>query len=208
MSKYIGVLALQGAFARHIQMFTNIGVDARPFRELSELSELAGLVIPGGESTTIGMLLERRNLVDPLRQAIIDGLPVFGTCAGAILLARDIEDSDQLRLGTMDISIRRNAYGSQVDSFETRLDVSDEPEGLQEEIDGVFIRAPLITRCGKAVRLLASFDGKPVLVRQERMLAGSFHPELSNSTAVHRYFAERVCGLSQPGKVSVGTTKS
>jgi len=174
-------------------MFQSIGVDARPFKELEELPNLAGLVIPGGESTTIGMLLERRGLIEPLRQAILAGFPIYGTCAGAILLAKTIEDSDQIRLGTMDMVIRRNAYGSQVDSFEAKLDVRDPQAGLEAEIEGIFIRAPLIISCEAAVQILASFDNKPVLVRQNSMLAGSFHPELSNSPIIHRYFANQLC---------------
>ena len=193
--KYIGVLALQGDYSRHIDMLKSMGVPVRPFREPEEIPDLAGLVIPGGESTTIGMLMQRRGLAEPLRQAILGGLPVFGTCAGAILLAREIEGSDQYRLGCLDITIRRNAYGSQVDSFEAKLEINDPEAGLAAEIDGVFIRAPLIVGCGPAVRILSSFDGKPVLVRQGHMMAGSFHPEMSASDQVHRYFAAQLCGI-------------
>lgn len=192
--RHIGVLALQGAFAKHLAMFAAIGADARPFRETAELASLSGLVIPGGESTTIGMLMERRGLVEPLRRAILDGLPVFGTCAGTILLAKEIEGSAQARLGVMDIAVRRNAYGSQVDSFEIPLRLSDPDHGLAGELPGIFIRAPLISAVGPGVAVLADYDGQPVLVRQGRMLAGSFHPELGESTLVHRYFAG-LCGV-------------
>ena len=136
--------------------------------------------------------MERRGLDGPLREAIDAGLPVFGTCAGAILLARGIEGSNQLRLGTLDIEIRRNAYGSQVDSFELSLDLHDPEHRLAITVDGVFIRAPLIIRTGPEVLTLASIDGHPVLVRQGRQLAASFHPELTSSPAVHRYFFEQL----------------
>lgn len=195
---YVGVLALQGAFHKHLAVFEGMGVDARPFKEPEELGQLSGLVIPGGESTTIGMLLERRGLVEPLRHAIAAGLPVFGTCAGAILLAVEIESSAQIRLGVMEIAIRRNAYGSQIDSFETALFFEDPVCGIRETVEGVFIRAPLIEATGPSVRILARFDGRAVLVRQDNMLAASFHPELTASRTVHRYFVENMVGVSVP----------
>jgi 5'-phosphate synthase pdxT subunit len=199
MNKHIGVLALQGDYQKHLDMLLGLGVEARLFRELEDIPRLAGLVIPGGESTTIGMLLERRGLDRALRTAILDGLPVFGTCAGAILLARDIEGSDQLRLGTMGMSIRRNAYGSQVDSFEITLELRDPDHRYGSEIDGVFIRAPRITAVDPGVTVLTQLDGYPVMVRQGRQLAASFHPELTASSMVHRYFAEQLCGFTTRG---------
>jgi len=194
----IGVLALQGDFKKHLDMLASLGADARPFKDASELPELSGVILPGGESTTIGMLMERRGLLEPLRKALVGGLPAFGTCAGAILLSTDIEHSDQLRLGAMDMSVLRNAYGSQVDSFEAKLDFADPENGLRFELEGVFIRAPRIDRLGPDLKVLARFDGAPVLVRQGRMLAATFHPELTASSAVHAYFLTRLCGLPGP----------
>ena len=195
MTPYIGVLALQGDYQKHLDMLLSLGVNARLFREVEEIPFLSGLVIPGGESTTIGMLLERRGLDSTLRVAIQTGLPVFGTCAGAILLARDIADSTQFRLGTMDMSITRNAYGSQVDSFEVQLQLADPEHHVDTEIEGVFIRAPRITRIGANLSVLSKIEDYPVLVRQDKQLAASFHPELTSSNIVHRYFAEQLCGL-------------
>lgn len=192
---YVGVLALQGDFQKHLSMLGSLGADARPFKDARELPSLDGLVIPGGESSTIGMLMERRGLLEPLARAIRGGLPVFGTCAGAILLAADIEGSDQPRLGGVDMSVLRNAYGSQVDSFEARLELSDPERGLSLELEGVFIRAPRIERLGPGVQVLSRFDGRPVLVRQGRILAATFHPELTSSGAVHAYFLSSLCGL-------------
>lgn len=202
MNTAIGVLALQGAFQKHLTMLSALGYPARPVREADELPGLAGIVLPGGESTTIGMLMERRGLDLALREAINDGLPVFGTCAGAILLARDIKDSTQLRLGTLDVAILRNAYGSQVDSFEARLELNDPTYGLAAEIDGIFIRAPRFESLGPEVAVLASFGGHPVLVRQGCQLAATFHPELGTDGAVHRHFAEALCGLRPSGSGS------
>jgi 5'-phosphate synthase pdxT subunit len=199
MNKHIGVLALQGDYQKHLDMLLGLGVEARLFRELEDIPRLAGLVIPGGESTTIGMLLERRGLDTALRTAIQGGLPVFGTCAGAILLAREIEGSDQLRLGTLGMSIRRNAYGSQVDSFEVKLELRDPSQRYESEIDGVFIRAPRITAVDPGVTVLTQLDGYPVMVRQGRQLAASFHPELTASAMVHRYFVEQLCGITTRG---------
>ncbi len=201
-NKFLGVLALQGDYQKHLDMLLSLGVDARLFRELADLPNLVGLIIPGGESTTIGMLLERRGLDRALRTAIQAGLPVFGTCAGAILLAADIADNSQLRLGTMDLSITRNAYGSQVDSFEVQLQLLDPEHQIETEIEGVFIRAPRITRVGSRVSILSKIEDSPVLVRQDKQLAASFHPELTSSNIVHRYFAEQLCGLKIRPNVS------
>lgn len=194
--KHIGVLALQGGFAKHLEVLGSLGLKAKEFRDVEDLENLAGLILPGGESTTIGMLMERRGLLGPLRKAIEDGLPVFGTCAGAILLARDIVGSSQLRLGELDISIERNAYGSQVDSFEARLDIQDRSTGLEAELEAVFIRAPRIESVGSSVTVLGSFGAHPVLVRQGSILAATFHPELTADSTIHRYFAETIAGLT------------
>lgn len=194
----IGLLVLQGGFARHDEALKAIGASVRPVRYPADLEGLAGIVLPGGESTTQGMLLERHGLLEPLRRAIAGGLPVFGTCAGAILLARDIEGSDQAKLGNLDICVIRNAYGSQVESFEARVQIGDAAHQIDDEIEAVFIRAPVFSRIGKGVEVLASFDGKPVMVRQGKILAAAFHPELTRDRAVHRYFAAKLCGLVLP----------
>lgn len=189
---YIGVLALQGGFQKHLEKLQELGVEARAFRELSELSQLSGLIIPGGESTTIGMLLDRRTLLEPLKHAILDGLPVFGTCAGAILLAKNIEGSSQLRLGTMDLSVKRNAYGTQIDSFEATIEFENPEENKKEEIPAVFIRAPIIFETSGQV--LSRFNDSIVVARQKNMLAATFHPELTPSRDLHRYFIKYLCG--------------
>lgn len=192
----IGVLALQGAFREHARALTSLGADVRELRQLPHLDGIDGLVIPGGESTTIGKLLVDLGMMEPLRQRILDGMPVYGSCAGLILLCKDIEDSEQPRLGVLDATVRRNAFGRQVDSFETSLPV----KGLNEPVQGVFIRAPLITRVGTDVDVLARVDMAPhggtgeeiVAVRQSRILATSFHPELTPDTRLHRYFLDMI----------------
>ena len=192
----IGVLALQGAFREHARALTSLGADVRELRQLPHLDGIDGLVIPGGESTTIGKLLVDLGMMEPLRQRILNGMPVYGSCAGLILLCKDIEDSEQPRLGVLDATVRRNAFGRQVDSFETSLPV----KGLNEPVQGVFIRAPLITRVGADVVVLARVDMAPhggtgeeiVAVRQGRILATSFHPELTPDTRLHRYFLDMI----------------
>lgn len=192
----IGVLALQGAFREHARALTSLGADVRELRQLPHLDGIDGLVIPGGESTTIGKLLVDLGMMEPLRQRILGGMPVYGSCAGLILLCKDIEDSEQPRLGVLDATVRRNAFGRQVDSFETSLPV----KGLNEPVQGVFIRAPLITRVGADVVVLARVDMAPhggtgeeiVAVRQGRILATSFHPELTPDTRLHRYFLDMI----------------
>lgn len=185
----IGVVAFQGDFSRHIGVFRELGVDVSPIRKTAELDAVDGLVIPGGESTTIGMLMERYGLLDRVRERALEGLPILGTCAGAILLARDIVGSDQPRVGVMDIGVRRNAYGRQVDSFEASVSVSALGTA---PLTGVFIRAPRIESLGRQVSVLASFEDAPVLVRQQQLLALSFHPELTGDLRVHRYFLDMV----------------
>lgn len=188
----LGVLALQGAFREHCRALSSLGAAVREVRQRPHLDGIDGLVIPGGESTTIGKLLVELGMMEPLRQRLLDGMPVYGTCAGLILLCNDIEDSDQPRLGVLDATVRRNAFGRQVDSFETSLPV----KGLDAPVQGVFIRAPLITRVGPGVDVLARVDmtrhagtGEEIVaVRQNRVLATSFHPELTPDTRLHRYF--------------------
>lgn len=185
----IGVLALQGAFAAHQEVLKSIGCSSRQVREPKDLDGLRALIMPGGESTTMSKLLATSGLFDPIAGAIKDGMAVFGTCAGMILLASAIEDgrSDQTSFGVLDITVQRNAYGRQVDSFETDLDVV----GLDEPFHAVFIRAPRVTRTG-SVEVLARHGAEPVLVRQGRAWAASFHPELQGDDRVHRLFVECV----------------
>jgi len=185
VSRTVGVLALQGAFAAHIAILRSIGVDTVEVRTAEQLASVDGLVLPGGESTTMSMLLERFGLLEPLRSRIHDNqLPVFGTCAGMILLADEILDgrADQHCLKALPLSARRNGYGRQLASFETDIEVS----GLDEPFHGIFIRAPIVERIGDAVEVLAEVDGQPVLCRHEGVTVASFHPELSGDSRLHR----------------------
>ena len=186
----VGVLALQGAFREHVAAVASLGATAREVRQLKDIEGIDALIIPGGESTTIGKLLNEWNMLEPLRQRILDGMPVYGSCAGLILLCRDIENSDQPRLGVLDATVRRNAFGRQVDSFETRLSIA---EIGADPIPAVFIRAPVITGVGAGVKVLAEVDGQAVAVRQNNILATSFHPELTPDTRMHSYFLS-FCG--------------
>ena len=181
----VGVLALQGAFREHVAAVTRLGATAREVRQLKYIDGIDALIIPGGESTTMGKLLNEWNMLEPLRQRILDGMPVYGSCAGLILLCREIEDSDQPRLGVLDATVRRNAFGRQVDSFETDLSI---PEIGADPIPAVFIRAPVITGVGAGVTVLAEVKGQAVAVRQNNILATSFHPELTPDTRMHSYF--------------------
>jgi len=188
----IGVLALQGDFARHIQTLERLGVQTAAVRLPEEIMSLDGLIIPGGESTTVGKLMSRFGVDKVIIERAGEGMPVFGTCTGAILLAKDIEGSDQPRLGLMDITVRRNAFGRQIDSFETDLDI---PEIGEEPVRAVFIRAPIITSIQDCVKVLAQLeDGRVVLVRENNCLAAAFHPELTDDSRVHEYFVRMVEG--------------
>ena len=184
MNMQVGVLALQGAFAAHSDCLTSIGVQSIEVRNPEQLSSVDALLMPGGESSTMSQLLESSGLFDPIAARIADGMPVFGTCAGMILLASEILDgrSDQRSFSAIDISVRRNAFGRQVDSFEATVNSS------VGDFHGVFIRAPRIERVGEDVEVLGSFNDEPVLVRQGNVLAASFHPELSNDARLHEYF--------------------
>ncbi|MBD8897311.1 MULTISPECIES: pyridoxal 5'-phosphate synthase glutaminase subunit PdxT [Desulfovibrio] len=186
----VGVLALQGAFREHVAAVASLGATAREVRQLKDIEGIDALIIPGGESTTIGKLLNEWNMLEPLRQRILDGMPVYGSCAGLILLCRDIENSDQPRLGVLDATVRRNAFGRQVDSFETNLSI---PEIGADPLPAVFIRAPVITGVGAGVKVLAEVNGQAVAVRQNNILATSFHPELTPDTRMHSYFLS-FCG--------------
>jgi len=213
--KPVGVLALQGDFLDHLAAFSAAGVEAVLFKDPDELPSLSGVVIPGGESTTIGMLMERRGLADPLRDAARAGLPILGTCAGAILLAEEIEAetvfSDgkaQTKLGLLPMRVLRNGYGRQVDSFEARIEARDEELGFADDVEGIFIRAPLITSIGQGVKVIATFNGMPVMVRKGGIVALTFHPELTRDAGIHAYFARAIRALragraESPGRSEV-----
>lgn len=186
----IGVLALQGAVREHLKSLELCGVGGRPVKKLAELDGLDGLIIPGGESTTVGKLLVRYELLDPIRERALAGMAVFGTCTGMILMAGAIAGSDQPRLGLMDIEVRRNTFGRQVDSFETDLTV---PALGPAPMRAVFIRAPEVVSAGAGVEILARYEEHIVLVRQGRFLAAAFHPELTGDTRLHRFFLLECC---------------
>lgn len=188
----IGVLALQGDFREHIAVLRGFGADAVPVRRASELSEVDGLVIPGGESSVMDKLARTFELRDPLRTAIAGGLPVYGTCAGLIMLSANILDGieGQESLGGLDIDVRRNAFGSQTDSFEVDLSV---PSIGEPPLHAVFIRAPVVERIGDGVSALATLDdGRVVAVEQGNVLGTSFHPEMTEDHRFHSYFLDRV----------------
>jgi 5'-phosphate synthase pdxT subunit len=186
----VGVLALQGAFREHREVLDGLGCEAIEVRVPEQLASIDALFLPGGESTTIGKLLDSSGLRSPLRARIVDGLPTFATCAGLIVLASEVLDGrpDQEPLALLDVSVRRNGYGRQVASFEAPLEV----EGLSGgPFPGVFIRAPVIERAGEGVDVLAGYDGWPVLIRQGRIWAASFHPELSGDLRLHQCFLQQ-----------------
>jgi 5'-phosphate synthase pdxT subunit len=177
-----GVLALQGDFREHARVFADAGASAVEIRTPEQLAGVDCLAIPGGESTTISKLARAYDLVEPIRGRARAGMPILGTCAGMIVLATEVIDGDPL-FGLMDIGVRRNAYGRQVDSFEADLDV----EGVAHPVRGVFIRAPWIERVGPDVRVLSTFEERPVVLEQGNLVVASFHPELVGETGLHRY---------------------
>ncbi|UAJ81553.1 pyridoxal 5'-phosphate synthase glutaminase subunit PdxT [Leifsonia sp. ZF2019] len=188
----VGVLALQGDFREHIAVLRGLGADAVPVRREEELAAVDGLVIPGGESSVMDKLSRAFGLAGPLRAAIAGGLPVYGTCAGLIMLADTIVDgiAGQQSLGGLDVAVRRNAFGSQVDSFETDLDI---PVIGDEPLHAVFIRAPIVESVGeKATALARVADGRVVAVEQGNLLGTSFHPEITGDTRFHAYFLDKV----------------
>ncbi len=188
----IGVLAAQGAFAEHIAILRQLEVEALPVRLLQELGSLDGLIIPGGESTTISKLMRDYNLTTAIRKLAKNSLPIFGTCAGMILLASKISDSDLEPIGVMELTVERNAFGRQKDSFETELII---PVLGKQPFPGIFIRAPIIEQVNGKVETLARLaDGTIVAVRQEKLLASAFHPELTNDLRFHQYFLDIVAG--------------
>jgi 5'-phosphate synthase pdxT subunit len=186
----IGVFALQGDVREHLTTLTRLGADAFGVRRPEELARCDGLVLPGGESTTMAKLAHTFDLLDPLRERVGAGMPTFGTCAGMILLADRILDGavGQETIGGIDMTVRRNAFGRQVDSFEADLDL----RGLDQPVHAVFIRAPWVEEVGASVEVLAEAEGHPVAVRQGHLMATSFHPEVANEGRVHRLFLDLV----------------
>jgi 5'-phosphate synthase pdxT subunit len=190
MTTTVGVLALQGDFAEHIVILKGLGVDAVEIRLPEQLAGLDGLIIPGGESTTIARLMHQWELMEPVRQRALDGMGIWGTCAGAILLAERSSDLDREGLRLMDIDVERNAFGRQVDSFEVTLEA---PVLGPRPFHAVFIRAPLISRVGPLAEVVARLaDGTVAAARQGKLLATSFHPELTDDGRFHRYFLNLV----------------
>jgi pyridoxal 5'-phosphate synthase pdxT subunit len=182
-----GVLALQGDFREHARMLAAAGASPLEVRTPEDLAEASCLVIPGGESTTIAKLARSAGLVEPIRERAADGMPMLGTCAGMIVMAERVVEGEPL-LGLIDIGVRRNAYGRQVDSFEADVDV----EGLDHPVRGVFIRAPLVEDVGERVRVLAEHEGHPVVLEQGTLLVASFHPELVGEHELHAYVLGKV----------------
>jgi 5'-phosphate synthase pdxT subunit len=194
----IGVLALQGAFREHMDMLNQLGVDSATVRLPADLEGVSGLIIPGGESTTMRKLIDRWGLREPILDLARQGAPIFGTCAGMIVLAKDIVDGDEPVLPLLDVSVRRNAFGRQLDSFETDFDV---PMLGDAPVHGVFIRAPIVEHVGTDVDVLARLDdGRPVAVRQRNVIATAFHPELAGETRFHRLVATMAAEHDDPAE--------
>ena len=186
----IGILALQGAVTEHADAFARLGAETVAVKTRAQLEGVDALVLPGGESTTMSMLLEKCELFEPVHKLLDEGMPALGTCAGMILLATDVLDgrADQRNFGAIDLRVRRNAWGRQVDSFEADIDVA----GLDGAFHAVFIRAPRVESTGDDVEVLASIDAEPVLCRSGAIVVSSFHPELSGDTRIHQLFLEGV----------------
>jgi pyridoxal 5'-phosphate synthase pdxT subunit len=186
----VGVVGVQGDVREHVRALEEVGASATVVSHPEEIGEVDALVLPGGESTTIGKLLDRFGLLQPLTERARAGTPLYGTCAGLILMAAEVRGNHEAphRLGVMDVVVRRNAYGRQIDSFETDLTV----EGIDSTVRAVFIRAPVVEETGPDVEVLASHDGSPVIVRQGRLLASSFHPEMTSDRRIHKLFLDMV----------------
>ena len=184
----VGVLALQGDVREHSNLLASLGVDSVSVKQPEQLGEIDALVIPGGESTTIGKMAVRFGLFDPLREAIGDGLAVLGTCAGLIFMSSAVTEGDQPLLGALDMLVRRNAFGRQNDSFESPIEI----EGFDSSFHAVFIRAPWVEKVGAEVEVLAAMNEHPVMVRHGRLLATSFHPELAGDGRIHEMLLELI----------------
>ena len=196
----IGVLALQGDVREHSRSLIKVGATPLEVKTADDLACVAALILPGGESTTIGKLLDRFGLLEPVRSRAAEGMPLYGTCAGLILMAKNVAGDRQVdhRLSVMDITVRRNAYGRQVDSFETDLAV----RGWQRPLRAVFIRAPVVDTAGPNVEVLANHDNRPVLLRQGHLLASSFHPEMTGDTRVHELFVAMTARRTGTGEAA------
>jgi pyridoxal 5'-phosphate synthase pdxT subunit len=186
MASSVGVVAIQGDFARHIEALRAIdgSLEILEVRTPQDLERVERVIIPGGESTTVGLLMQRFGLGSALKARAAEGMPIWGTCMGMIMMSRAVEGREQFTLDLLDITVRRNAFGAQVHSFEREIEL----EGLDEPVMGVFIRAPVVVECGESVTPLACVDGQVVAVRQGVRLGTSFHPELTSDLRVHRYF--------------------
>jgi len=184
----IGVLALQGAVSEHINMVKSLGVEAVPVKTAEQIKSVDGLIMPGGESTTMGRLITKFELENVIKERISEGMPVYGTCAGMILLAKRIKNYEQFTLGILDITVIRNAFGRQIDSMEVDLNV----KGLESPFHAIFIRAPVAVELGSDVEALASLDEGVVFLRQGNVFASAFHPELGNDPRIHKMFIESV----------------
>ncbi|MDE6357042.1 MAG: pyridoxal 5'-phosphate synthase glutaminase subunit PdxT [Eubacteriales bacterium] len=183
----VGILALQGAFVEHAKIMNNLGVETFEIRQKKDIEKsFDAIILPGGESTTMGKLLKDLCLFEPIQNFIKNGMPVFGTCAGLILLAKEIANDDKRHIATLNVTVKRNAYGRQLGSFVTT------DKFANKNIPMTFIRAPYIEKCGENVEILSVVDEKIVAVRQNNQLATAFHPELTNSTEVHQYFIEMI----------------
>lgn len=184
MPSVVGVVSIQGDFSKHIEAVQKIGIEAREVRTPEELTGVDRIIIPGGESSAVGKLMERFGLGQALIEFASDGHPIWGTCMGMILMAREVEGHDQYRLGLLDICVQRNAFGAQVHSFESEVEVV----GWDQPATGVFIRAPIVTECGTGVKVLSHFEGKVVAVQEGNRVGTSFHPELTQDTRFHEWF--------------------
>ncbi|MBL8086714.1 MAG: pyridoxal 5'-phosphate synthase glutaminase subunit PdxT [Chthonomonas sp.] len=182
----VGIVTIQGDFEKHVKSLRALdpGMDIRGLKTPEDLQGVDRVIIPGGESTTVGMLMQRFGLGDALIERVRAGMPIWGTCMGLILLANEIEGHEQYSLSLLDVTVRRNAFGAQVHSFEDSVDF----EGLPEPVLGVYIRAPIITRLGDGVQALSHYDGKCVAARQGHVIGTSFHPELTDDTRLHAWF--------------------
>lgn len=186
----IGILALQGSIIEHLRMLSKIeGINPLEVKSVSDLHRVSGLILPGGESTAIGKLLKDFGLSEPIIKRAHEGMPLWGTCAGMILMAKEIVNENYVHLGLMDISVRRNAYGSQLESFSSTISI---PQISKEDIPLIFIRAPWVERVGEDVHILATLDNRIIAVQQNNLLATSFHPELTTNLDFHQYFAKLV----------------
>ena len=182
----VGVISIQGDFEKHLHSVAAIGVPGKEVRTVADLDGVDRIIIPGGESTTVGKLMERFGLAEALRERADAGMPIWGTCMGMIMLAADVEDREQFTLNRLDITVRRNAFGRQVHSFEDHIEFA----GLNEGVTGVFIRAPVVTRVGPGVEVLSRYQDQIVAVRQGVRIGTAFHPELTDDYRLHEWFAK------------------